>query len=120
MACCCVQTVQVLSVSDECDAESNDEDDEILLSSSDSEADSDSDEDDGDDGDNKAIVAEVKTEVMSETHGDADGDSMLADTANSDVIDIDKLASIIIKDDNDDDKDSEEHVSTPAHGSGLG
>ena len=102
-------------MSDEYDAECDDEDDdEILLSSSDSEADSDDDSES-----NKETTVEVKTEVTSETCDDvaASGDNIPADTDTSDVIDIDKLASIIIKDDIDDDSVNDEHVSTTARGS---
>ena len=105
-------------MSDESDVESSDDsddddDDEILLSSSDSAADSDNTE--------QLMTADVKPQIKSEICDDvaAGGDAVPADADTSDDIDIDKLASIIIEDDNEDDGDKEDRVSPAARGSYL-
>ena len=110
--------VEVLTESDEDDVESDDDDDEILVSSSDSEADSDdADDDNKDEDDGKGQAVEVKPEVATAGCDDVItvGDVTPASScSNSDVVDIDKLASIVINDDDDnyDHGDEKWHIST--------
>ena len=109
--------LKVLSLSDDDDVESGDEDDdddEVLLSSSDSEAESDDDD--------KQLMVEVTTDVTSKSRGVDDdvavGDGVSAASDDSDVIDVHKVASIVINDDDDDESndDNKDNLSFPAAG----
>jgi len=83
------------------DSEDDDDDDEILLTSSD------------DSEDDTEPTVDVKTEA---TPAETCDSVVLVSTDTSDVINIDKLASIVIKDD---DNDDEECGASAARGSYL-